>query len=89
MLLCGTSRLEKGDLSCSQVLLVLQTLHFSSTSTGPGEAQLQTVSDSLLRESGADVGDLQGSPAGVQVDLYDDRREPTLLLKNTLHAVAK
>lgn len=71
---CCTSRLEKGDLSCSQVLYVLQTLHLSSAATWLWEANFQKVSDPFLRQGRTDIENLQSVSASIQVDLYDDDR---------------
>lgn len=67
-----TSRLQKGNLSCSQVLIALQALHLSSSLTWPGEANFQTVSDPFFRQGGADAGNLESFSASIQVDLYDN-----------------
>ncbi|TNN56326.1 hypothetical protein EYF80_033437 [Liparis tanakae] len=68
-----TSRVEKGDLSCPIVPVVLHTIHLSSSSAGSGETHLQALLHSLFWHDGGDVGNLELFSGHIEVDLRHKR----------------
>lgn len=88
---CGpgrcTSRIKEGDLSCPSVLIILHTLHLSSSSAGPGKTHLQPVLHSLLWHGRGDVRNLQLLSGNLEVDLH--WWQHTLITGESLMVTAK
>lgn len=79
-----TSRLEKGNLSCPSVSIVLHLLHLPSSSAGSGETHLQSVLYPLLWHGGEDIVNVELISGNIEMDLYWWHHVPITMWLNTV-----